>query len=545
MIWHFNAYSLLLFICALATNLVTVYAWRQRKLTGAGPTIAFLGATIWSISYALAVGVHDPGWRILWAKAQHVGIALTAIGWTIFTIQYSGRENWLSWRNIILLSIIPVAGMVLALTNEYHHLIWVRTELRIVGPLALLDITYGAFFWIYFAWNYMVLLSSIAIFLWFTLNAPLLQRRQAMILLAGTLCPGIAIILYLSGFSPLPDLDLAPLGYSIGSLVFAWGMYRFHLFSIIPIARDQVIENMSDAVLVLDNLDRVADINAAMLQLIQQSSDEVVGQPVAQVLTDWANFIEKYRDVPKAEEQIIVGDDGEVSYFSLRITPLFNKQKILTGRVVVLRDTTDHMRSQEIIQHANQQLRAQLDEINQLQTNLREQAIRDALTGLFNRRYLDETLEREVARAVRDQSSLSIIILDVDYLKEINDQYGHAAGDCALQSLGLILSTQTRMGDIACRYGGDEFVVLMPDAKVENAIHRAESWLIALRNAPIVFKNLPLHLTFSAGVAMYPLHGATADELMRAADKALYLAKTSGRNRVIGHESPIIETPSI
>lgn len=534
MIWHFNAYSLLLFICALATILVTAYAWRQRKLTGKGPALAFLGATIWSLSYALAVGVHDLEWRIIWAKAQHIGIALTAIAWAVFTLHYAGKERWLTWRNIILISTIPAVGLVLTLTNEFHKLIWIRTDLKIVGSLALLDITYGAYFWIYFAWSYLVLLSSIAVFFWYALNAPLLQRRQAMILMIGTLCPGLAIVLYLSGFSPLPDLDLTPLGYSIGSLVFAWGLYRFHLFSIIPIARDQVMEDMSDAVLVLDNQDRVADINTAMLQLIRRSGDEVIGRPAAQVLTDWGNLVERYRGVPKAEEQIIIGESGKESYFSLRISPLFNRQNVLTGRVVVLRDTTEHMHSQETIQDANERLRAQLEEINQLQTSLREQAIRDALTGLFNRRYLDETMEREFARAVRDQSSLCIIILDVDYLKDLNDNYGHAAGDCALQALGRLLSTQTRIGDIACRYGGDEFVVIMPNAKQEIAIQRAESWLTALETAPIAYKNHTLHVTFSAGVAMYPDHASTADELMRSADKALYLAKTGGRNRVVG-----------
>jgi diguanylate cyclase (GGDEF)-like protein len=171
-----------------------------------------------------------------------------------------------------------------------------------------------------------------------------------------------------------------------------------------------------------------------------------------------------------------------------------------------------------------------------LQKKLEEQAIRDSLTGLYNRRFLDETLSRELSRAERDKYSVSIVMLDLDHFKKFNDTYGHDVGDMMLKQLGKLLTSQVRAGDIACRYGGEEFVVVMPKASLSVARQRANDWRMRFESQILIYESDVLSATLSAGVAVYPMHGSTSDEIIRKADQAMYAAKAAGRNLVITAE---------
>ena len=169
-----------------------------------------------------------------------------------------------------------------------------------------------------------------------------------------------------------------------------------------------------------------------------------------------------------------------------------------------------------------------------LRERLRNQSIRDSLTGLFNRRYLEETLERELRRSVRHARPLTIIMLDLDHFKTFNDSFGHAAGDVVLQAAGELLHTFLRKEDMACRYGGEEFAIVLPEAPLEFAAQRADELRKAFKNLRTQFKDQSLGVvTVSVGVASYPEHGSSGTDLLRAADSALYLAKEGGRDRVV------------
>jgi len=194
------------------------------------------------------------------------------------------------------------------------------------------------------------------------------------------------------------------------------------------------------------------------------------------------------------------------------------------------------------LRQANEQLRVQLTKIEALQAQLREQAIRDPLTGLFNRRYLVETLDREVAQAVRASTPLSIIMIDLDHFKKINDTYGHKAGDLMLQTLGNLLSTKTREGDIACRYGGEEFVIVLPGASLTIAQQRAEQMRTTFQELRVPYNQHTLRATLSAGVAAFPINGVDGEAVLQDADRALYIAKTTGRNRVIVAETATVKS---
>jgi diguanylate cyclase (GGDEF)-like protein len=184
------------------------------------------------------------------------------------------------------------------------------------------------------------------------------------------------------------------------------------------------------------------------------------------------------------------------------------------------------------LRRANETLTSSLEEIRELHLRLKEQAIRDPLTGLYNRRYLDDTLERELSRAKREGYPLSLTMIDLDYFKQVNDTYGHKAGDEVLIALGELLQTQAREGDIPYRYGGEEFVLVLPRMTLEVASQRAEQWREAFGNSKIRHKEFEIGITMSIGLATYPDHAATAEDLIDSADKALYNAKAAGRNRL-------------
>ena len=173
-----------------------------------------------------------------------------------------------------------------------------------------------------------------------------------------------------------------------------------------------------------------------------------------------------------------------------------------------------------------------------LREALRSQSIRDSLTGLFNRRYLEETLEREVHRAARSNQPLGVIMVDLDHFKRFNDDFGHDAGDVVLHEIGKFLSRHTRADDIACRYGGEELVLILPNADVESTKIRAEQLRVDATDLQLTQHGKPLgRVTLSAGVAAFPTHGSSPRQLMAAADAALYQAKKRGRDRVEVAES--------
>jgi diguanylate cyclase (GGDEF)-like protein len=178
-----------------------------------------------------------------------------------------------------------------------------------------------------------------------------------------------------------------------------------------------------------------------------------------------------------------------------------------------------------------------------LKQKLYQLAIRDGLTGLHNRRYMEESLEREIHRAKRKGTSLGILMVDIDHFKYFNDKHGHEAGDTLLKALGNYLKTSVRADDIACRYGGEEFTMILPELTQETALMRAEAIRAGVDQLRVNYRGLELEkITLSIGVALFPQNGTTWEFTLREADKALYEAKESGRNRVVAARQTLPES---
>jgi diguanylate cyclase (GGDEF)-like protein len=260
-----------------------------------------------------------------------------------------------------------------------------------------------------------------------------------------------------------------------------------------------------------------------------------MGKNVFDVFQTWMEKTDLLLAGPETRTELRVPKDPS-RYLDLHVTPLYDKDQLLNGRLMVFRDVTERKHVEKRLRYVNDRLQTQLIEIGVLQSKLREQAIRDPLTHLFNRRYLEETLERELARAAREDYSLCVIMIDLDHFKRVNDTHGHQAGDEVLKALALTLSEQCRRGDFACRFGGEEFVVVMPNINMDTAYERAENIRQSLNSLHVPYGQYKLTITISMGIACYPINGETREAILRAADQAMYGAKEAGRDHILSYD---------
>ena len=302
------------------------------------------------------------------------------------------------------------------------------------------------------------------------------------------------------------------------------------------------VEQNPSMIVITDIEGRIEYVNEQFTRLTGYSLDDVRGK-TPRVLRSGETPDELYEDLWNTIKR---GDtwefeilnrkkNGELYWAHQLIAPVLGADGTVTHFIAMQQDITERKHTESELLVANTRLQFQLEEIERLHSQLREESIRDGLTRLFNRRYMEETLEREFSRADRDPAPIRVVMMDVDLFKSINDTYGHQAGDTVLQMLGALLLENTRISDIACRYGGDEMVVVMPGASMEDAIRRAEEWRAAFSLLEFTLRDHLVRTSLSLGVASFPEHARSPIELLVASDKALYKAKNI-RNTVAPYD---------
>ncbi len=474
----------------------------------------------------LSPGVHA---KVFWSKVGYIGVLSSATFLLLFTIEYSQLGNLLPRSRYPFLWIIPAVALILTFTNDLHGLIWSGFTPIPDEPYRLIYHR-GQFFWVMLAYIYAQLVLSLIIILRDLVVFRGQYRRQAIWILGASIFPIAANVLYVASY--IPGLDLTPVGFALTGLFISWSLFRLQLIDLTPISHHTLIENLADGMIVLDNQYRILDINPTARRILRISSNEVIGKPSSLILKDWPELVSMSNQplTTQVENQMFIETDV---YYHVLISPMLDGRNHRFGNLVILHDISQQKNVEFALQKANERLQSQLAEIQRLQDNLRQQAIRDSLTGLFNRRYLEETLERELSRASRKKYPLSLLMLDIDHFKKVNDTFGHAAGDDVLQLLGNHLLLDTRKLDIACRFGGEEFVLVLAETDADAALKRAEEWRTAIEKMNVVYAANTIHITASIGIAVFPQHAANMKDLLSAADQALYTAKKTGRNRVV------------
>jgi len=534
--WVFVPAAGVLFVTCAASLIAAGLVWRRRTGLG-GPLLPLLmiAAGGYALVSGLEVGAVAVPWKLVWAKLQYIGSGSVSTLLLLFAARYTGQDRWLrKWRRWAIW-IPPALNVTAVMTNEFHHRIWAGFERGPAGS-NLLVYLHGPGFYFAVLILYVYIFAAGALLIRAAIRPGVVRRRQVATVLLATLFPFAASILYSLDITFLRGLDLVPISIFFSAVILIASTGTLRLFDVVPVARDVLIERMSDAVIVLDGQQRVIDLNPSAERLFHLDSSSV-GAPLGSILPIWPQLRARIESGRETHVEVALESDP-IRHVDVRVSPLSSRRKHVPGCVVVFRDISEKHGIEISLQEANRRLADQLERIEGLQRDLREQAIRDALTGLFNRRYLAEILPRELKRASCGDRPLCAVLFDIDRFKERNDRYGHEEGDRLLAQLGALLLERTRPGDVACRYGGEEFLLVLPGATLSVARVRAEE----IRRAFEALSKRSTYgsaVTLSAGIAAYPSHGTTQDALIRAADEALYIAKERGRDRTcIAGEEP-------
>ena len=528
-----SPYSFAAFLTTIISISVGFIAWRRRTTPGA-EALAWMMAAVaeWAYMSGVERGATTLADKISWSKIEYIGAQSAAPLLLIFVISFTSQAAWLR-RQAAWLFVIPAITVLLGFTNELHGLIWSGFTPGEPGS-NLFIYEHGPWFWVATSYIYILLVVSAGLLVRKAVLSSGLFRRQSLMLLAASVAPWLGAIVYLTPLNPYPGLNLIPISFMFTGVIIALSVFRYQLFDLVPVARDTLVEKMLDGILVLDEQSRVVDINTAAAQLIGKDADGALGKNIRTVLAAWPKVLDQFRDVVETHAELAL-DEPDRRYIDLVVSPLNNRQGKMTGRLIMLRDITTRKLAQNNLQQANEQLKSQLEENEILQAKLREQAVRDPLTGTYNRTYLDDTLSRELARAERENSPVSLLMIDIDHFKAVNDTGGHKTGDLMLEALGLLFRTRTRSSDVIFRYGGEEFLGLLPGMPLDAAAERAECLREQVEALEVEHEGKSVRITISIGVATYHA-GQDADAVLTAADRALYKAKALGRNCVAVEE---------
>jgi PAS domain S-box-containing protein len=353
--WQYTPYVFPLLMTTAISATLALFAWRHRSAPGATPLAALmLAVTVWSAAYVLELGSPELRTKIFWSNLTYLGIVAAPLAWLALALQHTGNGKWLTRRRLILLAIVPLLSTALVWTNDLHHLFHTSIDLDTSGPYPMLDATHNVAFWVHAAYCYLLLLIGTGLLILMFIRSPHLYRSQAAALLIGALSPWIANAVFIFGWSPFGKLDLTPFAFALTGLAMGWGLFRFRLLDVVPVARDTIIESMSDGVIVLDSKDRIVDLNPVAEGILSVSASEAVGQPAQKVLSRWPDLVERYRSVPETHTEIAVGEGVVQRYFDLRISPLRDWRRHLVGRLIVLRDVTRRKEMEEELQQAKE-----------------------------------------------------------------------------------------------------------------------------------------------------------------------------------------------
>ncbi len=530
-------YAVILVLNTLACLSVAFLLSRQQQIApGQAPMILlFLALSFWSFGYAMLLVSPTLEMKIFWLRVENLGIIPQSAFWFFFALQFSTQNRKTPLWLTLLIGFLPAVCLTVILGGGWIYNYYPSIELLHPEGGGPLKLQRSALYWAMFAQVYLLEIAALILLLRRFFGLRHIYRRQMALLLAAVFLPWAANV-YFQIASRQPGgaapVDFTPLTFAASAGLVSGAIFRLKLFDLIPIARSRALEYIPQMVLTLDAEDRVLDVNETGQRWLGKPAAQIIGASARDTLGIWSGLLDLFHDKRQTynQEAKIPGEPPRI--LEAAAIPLFNRGK-LEGRVLVAHDVTNRVQLEEELQQANEALQRRVAEVEALREKLEEQAIRDPLTGAYNRRYLTDSIDRQLAQAAQRFNVLSVAILDLDRFSALNETYGLNCGDVVLQLLAKHIFADLRRGDILARYEGEQFVVLLPGLSLESAYARVEKWRGAFGAALIEYEGSLLSATFSAGIACFPIHGENGKDLLQAAERALSQAKSGGRNRVI------------
>lgn len=523
-------FNFILLAGAVTALLLAAVAWQRRHAPGAPALLAMqLCAAWWLTCYALPFAQlvpHDG----LFLRMRVIFPAVVAIApiTLLFVLGYTRGTNRFRPTRLAALASVPAVVLAVALSPLHD---WCFGSWRGVATDSIFQM--GPLFWVHSLYSYALIGRSVLVLLAAYEHGTTQGRRQTRILLGALLVPSLCNVTFVTGVSP-PDLDPTPLGLVASGILVSLAIFRRGLFDLVSLAREQISAAITDGLIVVDAQRRIVESNAAIWKIFDIDPPARPGVTLGARMAALDAHVAGLGHVPTTTEFV----HGRGRHLELRTFAICADDGAIPGHVLVVRDVTDARTTSFALEQANKQLKAQLDTIRSMQAQLQEQVIRDPLTGLYNRLYLADALARELTWGGRTGKAFAVVMIDVDDFKSVNDVHGHALGDAMLRGLGGLLRQQVRPTDSPCRYGGEEFVIVMRDVTLDLAVERVDELRGAFAALRFASNGTEIGRTFSAGVALYPMHGKDEATLLAAADAALYAAKAAGRNRVCRATAP-------
>lgn len=520
---QFSIWALPMFFATAIAGAAARYVWTQRRDPGGTALFGLaLCAGAWSFLKGASLLTGSLAVKVFFAKLMYVPISLAPLFWLAFALGYSGRGAALKRWAMGAIYAIPLTTILFAFTNESHQLLWAEMGTERVGDTLLLDVTHGVWFSVHSGYAYALTFVATIMLGLHIAQSPRHWWRLVPVFGAPMAVLGVNAA-HLAGTLPETSPDPTSIGFALATAVLAGGLMRRGTSDYAPVARSTVVEEMQDCVIVLDRQGHCIDGNRAADALlgIHPGTDNM---PIDLTVV-WASLGKtEWEHVRHPDALELTTLDGQRRSFDLTLTRLA-PQGGRDRSVLVLRDVTETVRMREELEDSKRRLTEANEQLKHL-------ANTDELTGLPNRRSFFRALERELGRADRYDQPLSIVMLDLDHFKQVNDTWGHPVGDRVLIAAAEAVEGVCRDSDVPGRIGGEEFAVLLIQTGSLEAELVAERIRRRISEVEHLVPGNHLRVTASFGVATSGAGRIDSEALIAAADEALYAAKAGGRDQI-------------
>lgn len=512
MVFQFHYLQLLYFFASLLTLALAL-------ITSKIPP--FHGSRIWKITlFFVALWSGCDGLLKLFAnfeakqillRLSYLGVMGTTMSWSYFVLVYGNCGHLIGRKLKVFLLVIPSVSFIGVMTFSWHP--WFYTSLELVQENGLWALArrYGPLFWVWAIYAYAIIVSSSILLIRAMVRFPKHYKYRISLLLTAAILPTVPNLLYLMGINLIKPYDPSSLFFALSALLIGLSILRYRFFDLVPVAYHSVFQNMKSGVLVLDSSMKILDLNPEAEKIFSVSHLRAIGQSLKGLSEKAGELITK--DRPGSAEIELNG-----RLYELSSAPLVSPGTRDEGLILHFHDITALKDAEKKLSDAYEQLK--------------EIAGTDALTGLLNRRSFFEQAQREFVRSRRSSSPFSMILIDLDNFKAVNDNMGHLAGDEVLKKTAGSLIELSRGGDVVGRYGGDEFVVMPFQIDETRALELAKRYVSEVPRR--INRGTEMSVTLSIGIVVYNRsEEISLEDLFDRADRAMYASKSGGKDRAV------------